>query len=92
MRGCEYVTSVFSLGVAIDRCGEFTQVSSLDRLEPMQYKLLKSKIHRCAVTGASVDYEGSLAISVDLAEKVGLREYEKSSLAIWGTVSALRPT
>ena len=43
----------------------------------MQYTLLKSKIHRAAVTGASVDYEGSLTISIDLAEKVGLREYEK---------------
>ena len=39
--------------------------------------LLKSKIHRAAVTGASVDYEGSLTISSDLAERVGLRPYEK---------------
>ena len=39
--------------------------------------LLKSKIHRAAVTGASVDYEGSLTIARDLAERVGLRAYEK---------------
>ena len=39
--------------------------------------LLKSKIHRAAVTGASVDYEGSLTIASDLAERVGLRAYEK---------------
>lgn len=39
--------------------------------------LLKSKIHRAAVTGASVDYEGSLTIAADLAERVGLRPYEK---------------
>ena len=39
--------------------------------------LLKSKIHRAAVTGASVDYEGSLAVDRDLAERVGLRAYEK---------------
>lgn len=39
--------------------------------------LLKSKIHRAAVTGASVDYEGSLTIASDLAERVGLRPYEK---------------
>jgi aspartate 1-decarboxylase len=39
--------------------------------------LLKSKIHRAAVTGASVDYEGSLTIAADLAEKVGLRPYER---------------
>jgi aspartate 1-decarboxylase len=39
--------------------------------------LLKSKIHRATVTGASVDYEGSLSIAADLAERVGLRPYEK---------------
>jgi len=39
--------------------------------------LLKSKIHRATVTGASVDYEGSLTIAADLAERVGLRQYEK---------------
>jgi len=43
----------------------------------MELTLLKSKIHRAAVTGASVDYEGSLTISSDLAELVGLLEYEK---------------
>ena len=43
----------------------------------MQITLLKSKIHRAAVTGASVDYEGSLTISSDLAELVALLEYEK---------------
>ena len=39
--------------------------------------LLKSKIHRAVVTGASVDYEGSLTIASDLAERVGLLPYEK---------------
>ena len=43
----------------------------------MQISLLKSKLHRATVTGASVDYEGSLTISSDLAELVGLFEYEK---------------
>ena len=43
----------------------------------MQLTLLKSKIHRAAVTGASLDYEGSLTISADLAELVGLVPYEK---------------
>ena len=43
----------------------------------MQLTLLKSKIHRATVTGASVDYEGSLTISSDLAEMVGLLHYEK---------------
>jgi aspartate 1-decarboxylase len=39
--------------------------------------LLKSKIHRPVVTGGNVDYEGSLTISRDLAERVALREYER---------------
>ena len=43
----------------------------------MQLTLLKSKIHRAAVTGASLDYEGSLTISADLAELVGLIPCEK---------------
>ena len=47
----------------------------------MQLTLLKSKIHRAAVTGASLDYEGSLTISADLAELVGLIPYEKILVA-----------
>src|SRR5437016_14645698 len=43
----------------------------------MQFTLLKSKIHRAAVTGASLDYEGSLTVSADLAELVGLVLYER---------------
>ena len=43
----------------------------------MNICLLKSKIHRAVVTGASVDYEGSLTIASDLAERVGLLPYEK---------------
>ena len=47
----------------------------------MQLTLLKSKIHRAAVTGASLDYEGSLTISADLAELVGLIPCEKILVA-----------
>jgi len=43
----------------------------------MQLVLLKSKIHRATVTGGNVEYEGSLSISADLMEKVGLQEYER---------------
>jgi aspartate 1-decarboxylase len=43
----------------------------------MQLTILKSKIHRATVTGASLYYEGSLTISSDLAGLVHLREYEK---------------
>ena len=43
----------------------------------MHLTLLKSKIHRAAVTAASLHYEGSLTIAADLAERVGLLPYEK---------------
>jgi len=43
----------------------------------MDLTLLKSKVHRATVTGASLHYEGSLTISSDLATLVGLYEYEK---------------
>lgn len=43
----------------------------------MQMTILKSKIHRAAVSGASLHYEGSMTISEDLAEKVGLLPYER---------------
>ena len=43
----------------------------------MHLTLLKSKIHRATVTGASLNYEGSMTISRDLAERVGLLAYER---------------
>jgi aspartate 1-decarboxylase len=43
----------------------------------MQLTLLKSKIHRATVTGASIDYESSLTVSSDLARMVGLLHFEK---------------
>lgn len=43
----------------------------------MQCHLLKSKIHRATVTGGNVNYEGSLTISSDLMEQVGLVPYER---------------
>src|SRR5687768_12490939 len=43
----------------------------------MQFHLLKSKIHRATVTGGNVNYEGSLTISPDLMEQVGMVPYER---------------
>ena len=43
----------------------------------MQISLLKSKIHRAVVTDANLNYEGSLSVSAELAEAVGLEEYER---------------
>jgi aspartate 1-decarboxylase len=41
------------------------------------YTLLKSKLHRATVTGASLHYEGSLTVDEDLAKKAGFLPYEK---------------
>lgn len=43
----------------------------------MLVHLLKSKIHRAAITAGSVDYEGSLTIDLDLMDRVGLQPYER---------------
>ena len=43
----------------------------------MELTLLKSKLHRATVTGASLHYEGSMTISQDLAELAGILPYEK---------------
>ena len=43
----------------------------------MELSLLKSKIHGACVTGADANCEGSVTISADLAELVGLEEYER---------------
>ncbi len=40
-------------------------------------EVLKSKLHRARVTGADVDYEGSLSIAEDLMEAVGIVPFEK---------------
>jgi aspartate 1-decarboxylase len=41
------------------------------------YTLLKSKLHRATVTGASLHYEGSLTVAEDLARQAGFLPYEK---------------
>ncbi len=43
----------------------------------MQIHVLKSKIHRAVVTGASLNYEGSMSIDRQLMDQVGLLPYEK---------------
>ena len=43
----------------------------------MRIEMLKSKIHRATVTGADINYAGSVAIDPALCEAVGLREFEK---------------
>lgn len=43
----------------------------------MNITLLKAKIHRATVTGADLEYEGSIAIDTKLLEVANLREFEK---------------
>jgi len=43
----------------------------------VKIEMLKSKIHRATVTGANLEYVGSVSIDPVLCEAVGLREYEK---------------
>ncbi|MBN2506070.1 MAG: aspartate 1-decarboxylase [Verrucomicrobia bacterium] len=43
----------------------------------MLIHLLKSKIHRARVTGANVNYEGSLTIAADLMKRAGFLSYER---------------
>jgi aspartate 1-decarboxylase len=47
----------------------------------MDISLLKSKIHRATVTGASLDYEGSLTIDPEWMQAVDLLPYEKILVA-----------
>lgn len=43
----------------------------------MQLMMLKSKIHRARVTGKNINYEGSITIDEEIAERANIREFEK---------------
>ncbi|HIT84683.1 MAG TPA: aspartate 1-decarboxylase [Candidatus Ornithomonoglobus intestinigallinarum] len=43
----------------------------------MTISVLKSKIHRAAVTQSELDYIGSITVDGDLLEKAGILEYQK---------------
>lgn len=43
----------------------------------MERILLKSKIHRATVTGADLNYEGSISIDTELMKAADLVEFEK---------------
>ena len=47
----------------------------------MFVKLLKSKLHRATVTGAKLDYPGSMAVDSALMEAAGLFAYESILVA-----------
>ncbi len=43
----------------------------------MMRTMLKSKIHRARVTGACIDYEGSITVDSNLLEAADMLEYEQ---------------
>ena len=47
----------------------------------MLIKVLKSKLHRAAVTQTSLDYVGSITIDADLVAAAGMREGEEVLVA-----------
>ena len=51
--------------------------------------MLKAKIHRATVTGADVDYMGSITVDRDLLLAAGIREYEKVQVVALGSGARL---
>jgi aspartate 1-decarboxylase len=43
----------------------------------MRRRMMKSKIHRATVTGAKLDYEGSISLDTQLMGLADIREYEQ---------------
>ncbi|NVN93103.1 MAG: aspartate 1-decarboxylase [Desulfuromonadales bacterium] len=54
----------------------------------MQRTMLKSKIHRATITGADLEYEGSITIDRDLMDAADILSYEK--VAIWDVTNGSR--
>jgi aspartate 1-decarboxylase len=54
----------------------------------MQLRLLKGKIHRATVTGADLNYEGSIEIDTSLMEAAGIIPFEQ--VDIWNITNGER--
>jgi aspartate 1-decarboxylase len=54
----------------------------------MQRKMLKSKIHRATLTGADLQYEGSITIDRDLMEAADILPYE--AVSVWDVTNGSR--
>jgi len=54
----------------------------------MERKMLKSKIHRATLTGADLEYEGSVTIDRDLMDAADILPYE--SVCIWDVTNGSR--
>ncbi len=51
-------------------------------------KMLSAKIHRATITGADVDYEGSITIPPELLEATGIVPYE--AIHVWNVTRGTR--
>ena len=51
-------------------------------------RMFSSKIHRATVTGADVDYEGSVTIDADLLDAAGILEWEE--VHVWDVTNGAR--
>jgi len=56
----------------------------------MQLRMLKGKIHRARVTGADINYEGSIEIDSSLLDAAGILPFEQ--VEIWSLTSGDRLT
>jgi aspartate 1-decarboxylase len=56
----------------------------------MERTMLKGKIHRARVTGANVDYEGSVTIDRDLMDAADILPFEQ--VEIWDVTNGARLT
>jgi aspartate 1-decarboxylase len=54
----------------------------------MQRIMFKSKIHRATVTGANLDYEGSLTVDADLLKAAEILPYEQ--IHVWDVTNGAR--
>ena len=54
----------------------------------MKRKVLKSKLHRVTITGADLNYEGSVTIDSTLMQKANIVEYE--FVDIWNVTCRTR--
>lgn len=72
-----YIRGAFAVGPAPAPLAAGVQDTTGPASAIMRVHLLKSKLHRATVTGASLHYEGSLTIAEDLMEAVGIHPYER---------------
>jgi aspartate 1-decarboxylase len=54
----------------------------------MQLRMLKGKIHRARLTGADINYEGSIEIDSSLMEAAGIIPFEQ--VDIWNITNGER--